>query len=131
GALNKRLDRTVFGNLAPYFGAHVTGLRLDANPPKIKSVCVPARTNRWIIAQLGMGVPFAGVIEKLEVLLAELEKHAPQTGSISRPPRAMTLVPAIVHATRIVEDGEQTYHLLDSAITRRDKQAIALDPSPM
>lgn len=131
GSLNEGLYRTICCNPAPEFSAHVTGLRLDANPLEIESVCVAACANGWIIAQFAVSVPFAGVIQQLELLIPELEKRTTQTSGIGRSPGPMTLIPAIVLAPGIVEDCEEAHHMLDGAAALRDKHAIPLDSAPM
>jgi hypothetical protein len=127
----KRLYRTSCRYLAPHLRAHVTRLRFNANPPQIKAVRIPARTDGWIVAQPAVSVPFAGVIKQLEMFVTELEQPAPQTRSIGRPARAMTLVRAIVLPPGIMEHREQSHHLFDRVTARSDKQAIALDSAPM
>ena len=71
-------------HLAPEFGAHVFSLWLHTNPPEVKSVGIPTSTDGRVIAQLTMRMPCAGVLEKFEMLIANVVQYPSKTCCISR-----------------------------------------------
>src|SRR5262245_45752820 len=112
----------MYCNLAPELRAHVSGLRPHPHSSKVKSVGVPASTNRRVLTQTAMGVPCASVVEKLEVRVAQLEQHTTQPGGIGCAPCAVGIVPTIMLSSRIMEDREQAHDLLDGSTPFGDQQ---------
>ena len=71
-------------NLSPEPGAHVSGLWLSADPTEVKTVGIPARGNRWLVAQPTLCVCCASVMEKPEMFVTDVEQHASKTRGVGR-----------------------------------------------
>ena len=57
--------------------AHVSGIRDDPNPPEIETVRVPTSPDARIRVVGKIGVPGAGEIEQLKLLIAYLKALSP------------------------------------------------------
>ena len=62
-------NRSVAGDLGPQRRAHVLRDGDDADPSEIQTVGVPTGADGGVIVMTGVGVPDAGVVEQLEMLI--------------------------------------------------------------
>lgn len=131
GSLKKRISGSICGNLTTETGAHEFNRRRDANTAKIKPVGIPTSANSRVVTQPAVCVPCAGVVQKLEVLVSEIEQYAALTGGVGSPASTMGVVPAIMVSPRIVKHREQTNDFLNRTALGSDEQAVALDSAPM
>ena len=70
-------------NLSPELCAHVFSLWIDADTSKIESVGIPASPNRRLITQTAMCVPRASVVQKLKMLISDVEQHTTKARCVS------------------------------------------------
>ena len=108
GRLNERLNRAISCNLAPEVGAHEIRIRNHAYSAQVKSVSVPASGNGRVVVMLGVCVPYASVIEKLETVVGQIVSDAEKGLGILRTAGAVAVVPAIVLAAAVVEKSKKT-----------------------
>jgi hypothetical protein len=131
GSLNECLNRTECRNLPPIAGAHVFGIWQCPDSSEVKTIGVPASANRRVIAQPTMRVPCASVVEKFEMLVAEIKQHTPKTRGIGSSPRTVRVLPPVMLSSGIVKHGKQPDHLLNGAALSSNQQSIALDTPPV
>ena len=89
-------------DLASELSAHVGGIWFRAHSSEVESVGIPASPNGRVIAQLTVGVPCAGVVEQVEMLVAEVKEHATQTRSVGRAACPVGVVASVVVASVVV-----------------------------
>ena len=83
-------------------GAHEIRIRNHAYSAEVKSVSVPASGNGRVVVMLGVCVPNASVIEKLETVVRQIVSDAVKGLGILRTASTVAVVPAIVLAAAVV-----------------------------
>jgi len=78
-----------------------------------------------------MCVPFAGVLKKFEVFVAEIKELAAKSGGVRCCPCTVSVVMAVVFPARIVEDSEQADNCFESSSSCCQKQTVAFNSTPM
>ena len=73
----------------------------------------------------------AGVLKKLEMFIAEIEKFAAKFRGVSRCPYAMDSVIGVVFAARVVENSKQADDFFDCSAPGGYEQSIAFNATPV
>ncbi|NBV20997.1 MAG: hypothetical protein EBS05_03250 [Proteobacteria bacterium] len=70
-------------------------------------------------------------MEKLEILVTDIEQHTPKTRGMGRTSCAVRVIPTVMHSASIVEHCEQADHLFNGSAARGYKQTVALNSTPV
>ena len=67
------MDHTMISNLGSKRRAHIFSAREHTAATKIKTVGIPEGADGWIVMVMPIGVPFTGIVEQIEILVAQVE----------------------------------------------------------
>src|SRR5438045_1433364 len=103
-----------------------------ANTAEVEPVGIPASTDGRILMMQAIGVPCAGIMEKCEKVICEMEL-AGVSQNTCKLGRTSTMggIIAIILAAAVVEDRKQSNDIDVRASARRQEQAVALDAAPV
>ena len=129
--MEEGLDGTVARNFASEFGAHEFRTWKDAGPANVEPVGIPAGPNGRIIVTQAIGMAHASIAENLETGVGKVEGRTTKSRSVLRAACAVALVPTIVFAATVMEQGKEPDNDDIRAAARSEQEAIALDTAPM
>ena len=87
-------------------GIHISGIGVDADPPEIESICVPTRPYGRITVVSKIGMPGAGKIEQLKLLIAHLKAPSPKLACISSAPLPMIGISEFILPLTVMKECE-------------------------
>lgn len=108
--MNEGLDRAVVCYLSSKIRAHKLWVWNHSHSAEVESVSVPTCRNRWVIMVLAIGVPYARVMEKVEMIIRHVVGYAAKCGGILCTACSMAVVRTITFAAAIVKEGKEAHN---------------------
>lgn len=130
-AVQEREKGSGVGHFPTECGAHEFAAGDHADAAEVEPVGIPTGADRRIRRMMAFGVPDAGMDQRVEGGVVEIEEFSPQAGGIRRTAAAMVGIVAFVFPLRVMEPREQAGHQGIRAGLAGQPEAVLLDAFPM